>query len=131
MFFFGCASLRDDGARGSIIKLGGIKPVNKSKHGSKTSLQVSKGLIGVFYLGHIHPGQSGRDTFSKVSRYLHLTQQRKHIGKQTRLQQCIWINLFFKHMGLSFTQYALKTSQHLFEDGNGAGVNRVGHGNFH
>ena len=129
-FFLGRASLRNDFARGGVIKFGHIQPFNEGQHGSNTRLQVSKAQFVVFKFGHVHAGQPGRHTFGEIARYLDLAQQREHVGKQAGLKQRIGIDFFGRCVGFGFGQHLTEAAQHLFENGNRGSVDSAGHGFF-
>ena len=124
------SGLRHDLARGSLIKQRHVQPFDKRQHGGDARLQVGKGLLVVVQLGNVHAGQSGRHAFGKVGRHLNLAQQWKHVGKQPRLQQRIGVDFLGRNMRFSLGQHAAEAAQHLFEHGNGSGMDGRGHGFF-
>jgi hypothetical protein len=59
---------------------------------------------------------------------LNLTDQLEHIREQASLQQGVRLNVFCCGMGFSLGQYVTQSSEHLFENRDGSGVQGNSHG---
>jgi hypothetical protein len=81
----------------------------------------------VSVLANASAGETRGDVDRVIGRRAHLAHQRKHIGKQPRVEQRRWIDLLRLAMGGRLVEHDAECGEKLNEDRHGNFVHRHGH----